>query len=108
MFMTINNPTGVALQIGFVTVSWNHDLGHKTTGDKTLRLQSAALSGTFWTGNIYATSYTITPASKTIPTGGSTITFTFHQPYVEPDGSERIFINIATNGCQLYSIDSDN
>ena len=106
--MTINNPTGVALLVQDVTVTWNHDLGHQTTGDKTLRLQNAALSGVFWTGNIYSTSYTITPASKTIPAGASTITFTFHQSYVEPDGSERIFINIATNGCQSYPPDSDN
>lgn len=106
--MTINNPTGVALEVLDVTVSWNHDAGHKTGSDKTLRLQKAELAGTFWTGNVYSTSYTIIPTNLTIPTGTSTIIFTFHQTYTQTDGTERIFINIATNGCQLYPIDSNN
>jgi hypothetical protein len=106
--MSITNPTGVALTIQDVTITWNHDAGHNSGIDHTLRLQSGSLSGTFWTGNIFSTSYTITPSSATIPAGSSTITFTFHQTYTLPDGTERIFINIMNNGCQLYSIDSSH
>jgi len=107
--MTINNPTGVPLQILDLTVFWNHDGGHKTGTDKTLRLQDATLTSSFWSGNIYSTNYTIIPADPLlVPTGTSTLTFTFHQSYTQTDGSERIFINFETNGCQGYPIDSND
>ena len=44
------------------------------------------------------------PTNVTIPQGSSTITFTFHQSYDRSDGSERIQINLATNGCQADPI----
>ena len=107
--MTINNPTGVALQVLDVTVFWNHDGGHKTGSDKSLLLQDASITSSFWSGNIYSTNYTIIPDDVLlIPTGTSTITFTFHQSYTKTNGSERIFINFETNGCQGYPIDSND
>jgi hypothetical protein len=111
--MTINNPTGVDLQILDVTVFWNHDGGHKQGTDNSLRLRSATITSgsttnTFWSGNIYSTNYTIIPGDPLlIPTGTSTITFTFHQSYTRTNGSERIFINFETNGCQGYPVDSN-
>ena len=110
MSMTINNPTGVPLLVQDVTVHWNHDAGHRVGGDKTLRLMQATLGGTFFSSvtGIYASSFTIIPSSLYIPTGTSTIVFTFHQTYTRTDGTELIFINLATNGCQSYSIDSSH
>jgi hypothetical protein len=106
MSMTISNPTGVNLLVQSVQVYWNHGGGHQSGSDKTLRLQQASLGGTFWTGDLYAPSYEITPINLFVPTGSSTITFTFHQSYDNTDGSERILINLATNGCQNNPIDS--
>jgi hypothetical protein len=105
--MTINNPTGVELQVLDVTVFWDHSDGHKTGSDKTLRLQSATLGSAFWTGNAYSPSYTIYPLNLSVPTGSSTISFVFHQTYTKDDPAPRILINLATNGCQSYPIDSD-
>ena len=106
--MTINNPTGHQLLISSVESHWNHDRGHQTGGDKTLRLQSVTLGSSLFTGNVYASSYTVTPTNKYIPTGTSTITFTYHQSYDNPEGTDRIIIYLATNGCGGYPIDSDS
>jgi len=105
MSMTINNPLGVALTVQDVTVTWNHDKGRQ--GNKTLSLTNATLGTSFWSGNINAPSYTITPASLTVPNGASTIIFTFDNTYKNLDGTERIFINLSTAGCSLYPIDSN-
>jgi len=105
--MTIDNPTGVDLQVLDITVFWNHDSGHQSGSIKTLRLQSVSLTSVFWTGNVYSTSYTIIPTNLTIPQGTTTITFTFNQTYTDPDTSERIYINLETNGCQNFPIDSN-
>ncbi|HZM23530.1 MAG TPA: hypothetical protein VFC02_17390, partial [Anaerolineales bacterium] len=51
--------------------------------------------------------FTPSPAAY-IPTGTSTITFTFHQSYDTFDGTEQILINLATNGCQSYPIVSNS
>lgn len=106
MSMTIDNPTGVNLVVSSVSVFWNHDRGH-TLGDQTLKLQDATLVSSFWTGNLYAPSLTISPFGLTIPTGSSTIIFTFHQTYTRTDGTERIIIYLGTNGCST-PIDSSN
>ena len=106
MSMTIDNPTGVNLVVSSVSVFWNHDRGH-TLGDQTLKLQDATLGSSFWTGNLYAPSLTISPFGLTIPTGSSTIIFTFHQTYTRTDGTERIIIYLGTNGCST-PIDSSN
>ena len=111
MNMAITNPLTVPVQIQDVFVVWNNDRGHQVGDDKTLTLQSASLGGVnFWIGNVSnQTTYTINPALTTyIPTGTSTITFTFHQSYDQFDGSEQIIINLATNGCQSYPIMSSS
>jgi len=104
--MTITNSTGYTLNLEDVTVVWNHDKGHSSGTDKTLRLQQASLGGAiFWTGNVYASIYTI-DTTQTLPTGTSTITFTFHQAYDNFDGSQQILINLGTNGCSGFPINS--
>jgi len=106
--MSITNDTGATLTASQITLSWNHNDGHHTGNDKTLRLRQVSLGSAVWTGNVYAPSYTITPYSPTIPTGTSTITFTFHQSYDDLDYTERVLILLANNGCANYSIDSSN
>ena len=106
--MSITNSTGAPLNASQITVSWNHNTGHQDDNDPTLRLQSVSLGSALWTGDVYAPSYTVTPYSPTIPTGTSTITFTFHQSYDNADYTERVLILLSNNGCQNYSIDSSN
>jgi len=109
MSMTITNQTGVPLAVQDLFVTWDHDHGHAVGADKTLRLQQASLNGvSFWTGNASGPSLTITPSNLLVPSGESTILFSFHQTYDLTDGSEQIFINLATNGCQAYPIDSSS
>jgi len=107
MRMSINNSTGVMLQIDQINVTWNHNDGHQTGGDKTLRLRQASLGSAIWSGDIYASSYNLN-VSPYLPNGTSTIIFTFHQTYDNLDGTERIVITFLTNGCQSYVIDSMN
>ncbi|MCI0550327.1 MAG: hypothetical protein L0287_05190 [Anaerolineae bacterium] len=84
---------------------WNQDTGHQLGSDKTLKLNSVSLESQFWSGTSNGPSLTIIPSPTTyIPTGTSTITFTFHQSYDNFDGTEQIIINLATNGCQSYPI----
>jgi len=107
--MNIMNQTGVPLAVQDVFVVWNNDKGHSTGLDKTLLLQQASLNGvSFWNGNNTGPSFVITPSTNlSIPTGNSTILFAFHQSYDMLDGSEQILINLKTNGCQSYPIDSN-
>lgn len=101
MAVTINNPLTEFLQIANVTVTWNHDKGHQTGSDKTLRLQSASLGSVFWTGNELGPTYTITPSSAIfIPPGSSTLMFTFHQVFDRWDNTEQVTINLSTPGCE--------
>ena len=101
--MTINNQTGANLEIDFVTFQWNHDKGHQTGSDKSLILLSASLQGTtFWTGNDPGPSTIppITPSpAVSIPTGTSTITFTFHQSFDNWDNTELVEIQLLNTGC---------
>ncbi len=104
MTMTINNPLAVPLQIATITVRWNHDKGHQTGDDKTLRLQYANLNGTvFFSGNELGDNYTITPnpAISVQPNsvGTTTITFTFHQAFDRWDDTEFVQINFTNPGC---------
>ena len=109
MSMVITNPLAIPIQIQDVFVVWNHDKGHLAGADKTLNLTSVSLAGNIWSGASNGPSLTITPTPTAyIPTGTSTITFTFHQSYDFFDGSEQIFINLATNGCQSYPIVSNS
>ena len=109
MSMTINNPTGVPLLVQDVTVHWNHDAGHRVGSDKTLRLIEARLGDIFASDatGVYAPSFTFTPFGVSVPTGSSTLIFTFHQSYTRTDNTERIIINFATNGCQNFPIDEN-
>lgn len=100
MTMTISNSLSTALQIGNVTVQWNHDKGHQTGSDKTLILQSARLGSVFWTGSQIGPTYTITPASTFIPPGVSTLAFNFHQVFDRWDNTEAVTINLSTPGCE--------
>jgi Flp pilus assembly protein TadG len=108
--MTITNPYVFPITFEDVTVTWNNDKGHQTGGDKTLRLQGASLNGTsFWTGDIANQSTYTIDASPIIPAGpGTTITltFTFHQSYDNFDGTEKIYINLRTPGCESNPIQS--
>lgn len=109
MSMNIANQTGIPLAVQDLFVIWNHDTGHLLGADKTLRLQQASLNGvSFWTGNVTGPSSTIPPSNLLIPTGESTILFTFHQTYEMAEGSEQIFINLKTNGCESHPIDSSS
>lgn len=107
--MTIFNPYPYPLTTGDGSVTWNDDKGHQTGSDKTLRLQSVAIGATsVWTGNSnpgVATMPWNTPA--VIPANSSvTITFTFHQSYDNFDGTEFIFFQITTNGCNGVYVSS--
>ena len=108
--MTINNPTGVPLSVLDITVFWNHD-GGSTSGSLRLReivITDPSGSNSIWSGNIYSTSFNTIPSNLFLAPGTSTIEFRFQQNYVYTDDSERIFVNLGTNGCQLYPIDSNN
>jgi hypothetical protein len=107
MTMTITNPNAWPLSIQDVFVVWDHDRGHQTGNDKTLRLQSVSLGGTpLWSGDLDGPTALLTPtAPLSIPPGGSiTIVFTFHQAYDRSDGSEEININLSTPGCESFPI----
>jgi hypothetical protein len=111
MTLSITNPYAYAVRVKDVYVVWDHDRGHRTGNDKTLRLRSVSLGAQFWTGDIYAQSHSITPVPPTdvlIPSGASTIIFTFHQSYDRSDGSEEILINLSTPGCELHPIHEKN
>ena len=98
--MIINNSLSVPLQIGNVSVVWNHDKGHTLGDDKSLILQSAQLGSVFWKGNEIGPTHTITPASTFIPSGTSTIIFSFHQVFDRWDNTESITINLSSPGCE--------
>jgi hypothetical protein len=112
MTMTITNPYGFPLRTGAGTVTWHYDKGHQTGSDKTLRLQSITIGTTsVWTGNssnvstIPFVTPAIIPAATTVPTT-VTITFTFHQSYDNYKGTEQIYINLTTPGCEGNPIQS--
>ena len=113
--MTITNPYSYPLTTGDGTVTWNHDKGHQIGNDKSLRLLSATLNGTIiWnSGPTSNTTFSVlftTPAGIPAAVGNTpttvTIAFNFHQTYDNFDGSERIIINLTTNGCNGFIIDS--
>lgn len=100
LIMTINNGTASALTIDNINVWWNHDKGHQTGIDKTLQLNSVTLGSQIWSGTSNGPNETILPSGTlTIPTGPSTIIFTFHQSYDNLDGTEEILINLLSPGC---------
>jgi len=102
LFMTLNNQTGTKLEVSTVTLWWNSDKGHDI-GNKKLVLLSASLSGTtFFTGSDKGpkTIPPIVPSpAVSIPTGTSTIVFTFDQTYDLWDDTELIEIRLLNPGC---------
>jgi hypothetical protein len=108
MTLTITNNENYPLTFKDVTVTWNSDRGHQDGVDKSLILQGASLNGVvFWTGNVTNQStYTIV-ASPIIPANSSvTLVFTFHQSYDNFDGTEDVYINLSTPGCEYSPIHS--
>ena len=103
MTLLISNNESYPLTFRDVTVTWNSDRGHQATSDKSLILQSASLQGVvFWSGNVVNQStYTIS-ASPVIPANGQNylLVFTFHQSYDNFDGTEDVYINLSTPGCE--------
>jgi hypothetical protein len=99
MSLRINNPLGVPVQVQDIFVAWDHDHGHSSPGDTTLRLVSVAWEDPIWVGDSgIASSITIVPSPTTyVQPGISTLTFTFHQAYDSYHGipTEEIVINLA-------------
>jgi Flp pilus assembly protein TadG len=108
MSMTITNPWNFPLITGAGTVTWNDDKGHQTGGDKTLRLQNITIAGTtVWTGNSNNVSTMAFSDPAVIPPNSTvTIILTFHQSYDNFDGTENIYINLSTPGCEGNPIQS--
>lgn len=106
MEMTIDNRTGHTLTAAQVYVEWNHDTGHPSGGDLTLRLQQVLIASQSWNGDIYSPSAYIPAFYPSIPPGESIIQFVFQQAYNLDDGTERIIVTIGTPGCVNYPIDS--
>lgn len=108
MEMDITNNSGYTLSTAQIYLEWNHDRGHRTGNDKTLRLRQVSLASQTWDGDIQAPSAYIPAFYPFIPPGESTIRFLFNQRYDLKDGTERIMINISTPGCTNYPVDSRN
>jgi hypothetical protein len=108
MEMSITNNSGHTLSTAQIYLEWNHDTGHKSGADHTLRLRQVLLASQIWNGDIQTPSAYITSFHPFIPTGESTIRFIFNQSYDLADGTERIIINISTPGCTNYPVDSRN
>ena len=106
--MDIINNSGHRLSTAQIYLEWNHDTGHKTGDDPTLRLRQITLDSQTWDGDIQTPSAYITAFYPFIPIGESTIRFLFNQSYDLTDGTERIVINISTPGCTNYPVDSRN
>jgi hypothetical protein len=108
MEMSINNATGYTLSAALVYLEWNHDTGHPSGSDRSLRLQQILIASQSWNGDIHAPSAYIPAFYPSIPPGLSTIQFVFHQKYDQADGTERIIITLGTPGCINYPVDSRN
>ncbi len=108
MQMSITNNTGHILTAAQIYLEWNHDTGHISVTDRSLRLRQIMFARQVWDGNIQAPSAYIPLYYPKIPTGDSIIQFVFHQNYDVTDGTERIIINIANPGCVNYPVDSSH
>ena len=108
MEMRIDNRTGHTLSATQVYVEWNHDNGHQSINDLTLRLKQILIASQSWNGDIHSPSAYVPVFYPSIPPGESVIQFVFHQDYDLADGTERIIITIGTPGCVNYPIDSQH
>jgi hypothetical protein len=106
MRMSINNQTGHTLSTSQVYLEWNHDTGHVSIKNHSLRLRQVMLASKVWDGDLNAPSIYIPAYYPSIPQGESVIHFMFDQSYDLPDGTERIIISISNPGCINYPVDS--
>lgn len=106
MRMYIINNTGHTLTTAQIYVEWNHDTGHASEADPSLRLTEVRFAGQAWEGDIFAPSAFIPGFYPLIPRGTSWIEFVFNQNYDIGDGTERIIVTIGTPGCINYPVDS--
>lgn len=107
MQMAINNGTGSDLIVSQIFVQWNNLTG-SSAGDHTLHLLGISLAGVpFWSGNEPGPSFTVgSNYGLILPVGTSQIIFTFDKSYDYIDGTERITVQFANNGCGRYTLDS--
>lgn len=108
MKMTILNNSGHTLSTAQIYVEWNHDRGHTSGNDQSLRLRQILFANQAWNGDLQMPSAYIQGYYPSVPPGTSTIQFIFHQDYDLSDGTERIIINFSTPGCINYPVDSRN
>jgi Flp pilus assembly protein TadG len=106
--LTLSSPVPAPVQIQDIFVVWNHDKGHNI-GIKKLVLNAVSIAGQFWSGASNGPNQSVTPSPASyIPTGNSTLTFTFDQSYDFLDGTEEILINLSTPGCTGFPIHATN
>lgn len=108
MQMKIDNQTHHILSVAQIYLEWNHDTGHNSDNDRSLRLRQITFNRQVWDGDILAPSAYVPVYYPMIRTGESIIQFIFHQSYDVADGTERIIINIANPGCINYPVDSSH
>lgn len=108
MEIKITNNSGYTLTTANIYVEWNHDKGHDGGNDPNLHLKKILFANQAWDGDLFMPSTYIAGYYPFIPTGESIIQFFFDQSYDNPDGTERIIINIGTPGCTNYPVDSRN
>src|SRR5215207_9104963 len=104
MSLSITNPHD-SITVLNVQVVWNSTSGGPASS--TLSLKSANLNGAFWAGTDSTGNLTITPSTTvTIPGNNQTskIVFTFDKNYQNRNNAESIVINLATPGCESYTI----
>lgn len=105
MSMTINNGTGYVLETSQIYVNWNTSGGE---GGAALNLIDASLGGSFWSDPVgesgapmvFTPSSSSTFSMPTIPTGSSSIEFTFDGIYQTRGDIESIIVYIGTSGCE--------
>jgi Flp pilus assembly protein TadG len=104
MSLSITNPHD-SITVLNVQVVWNSTSGGPASS--TLFLKSANLNGAFWAGTDSTGNLTITPSTTvTIPGNNQTskLVFTFDKNYQNRNNAESIVINLATLGCESYTI----
>jgi Flp pilus assembly protein TadG len=109
MFMTITNPYNYDLATGAGSVTWNSDKGNNSN-NKHLYLLNATLNGTtIWNSGPTAPNVDTVPFTlpAVLPKNATvSIIFTFDGTYDNTDGTESIFFNITTSGCNGIIIKS--
>ena len=107
MYLLITNPHD-SITVLNVQVVWNSTNGGSGgPSGSPLALKSVSLNGIFWAGTDSTGNLTITPSTTvTIPGNNQTskIVFTFDKNYQHRNNAESIVINLATPGCESYTI----